>query len=243
MIKRLLRAREAVLLAAIVALTLIIALRFPAFIAPRNLANVFNDTSPLMILAIGQMIVILTKCIDLSVAATLALVGMVVSLLNIAVPDLPLVLTLLLAVGLGACLGMFNGILVWKLKIPPIVVTLGTMTIYRGIIFLISNGKWVNAHEMSSAFKALPREVFLGFPLLSWFALAVILTCEIVRRSGGHPLRQSTGDTCTLFHKVWGSDRLWQALRSGVPADRIIAGFQGYARSFAASRKPYLIYS
>jgi rhamnose transport system permease protein len=180
MMKRYLRSREAILAAAIVVLTLLIALRFPAFIAPRNLANVFNDSSPLMILAIGQMIVILTKCIDLSVAATLALVGMVVSLLNIAMPGLPLIFTLLLAVGLGACLGMINGVLVWKLKIPPIVVTLGTMTIYRGIIFLISQGKWVNAHQMSPAFKALPREVVLGFPLLSWFALVVIVLAAIL---------------------------------------------------------------
>lgn len=179
MIKRFFKAREAILLLAIVVLTGLIALRFPAFIAPRNLANVFNDTSPLMILAIGQMIVILTKCIDLSVTATLALCGMVVSLLNIAVPDLPLVFTLALAIGLGAVLGMINGILVWKLNIPPIVVTLGTMTIYRGIIFLISNGKWVNAHEMSPAFKALPREIILGFPVLSWFALAVILLAAV----------------------------------------------------------------
>jgi rhamnose transport system permease protein len=180
MMKRYLQSREAILLAAIVVLCLLIALRFPAFIAPHNLANVFNDSSPLMILAIGQMIVILTKCIDLSVAATLALVGMVVSLLNIAMPDLPLIFTLILAVGLGACLGMFNGILVWKLKIPPIVVTLGTMTIYRGIIFLISQGKWVNAHQMSPAFKALPREIVLGFPLLSWFALAVIVLAAVM---------------------------------------------------------------
>ncbi|MEF3048116.1 ABC transporter permease [Pseudotabrizicola sp. L79] len=180
MIKRYLHSREAILSAAILVLIVLIALRFPAFVAPANLANVFNDTSPLMILAIGQMIVILTKCIDLSVAANLALTGMVVSLLNIAAPDLPLVVTLLVAVSLGAVLGMFNGILVWKLNIPPIVVTLGTMTIYRGIIFLISNGKWVNAHEMSAAFKAFPRHVFLGFPVLSWIALGVILIAIVV---------------------------------------------------------------
>jgi rhamnose transport system permease protein len=180
MIKRFLRSREAILSGAILLLIALIAMRFPAFVAPQNLANVFNDTSPLMILAIGQMIVILTKCIDLSVAANLALTGMVVSLLNIAVPDLPLIATVLLALSLGALLGMVNGILVWKLSIPPIVVTLGTMTIYRGIIFLISEGKWVNAHEMSPAFKALPRQVLLGFPVLSWFALAVIVIAVVV---------------------------------------------------------------
>ncbi len=74
-------------------------------------------------------------------------------------------------------------------------------------------------------------------------ALAVILTSEVVRRSNGLPLRQSTGDTRTLFHKVWGSDNLWLALNSRTPANRIIAGFQSYARSFAAARQPFLIYS
>ncbi len=76
--KRVLASRELLLLAAIGLLLLLIATRFPGFVAPSNLADVFNDTSPLILLAIGQMIVILTKCIDLSVAANLALTGMVV---------------------------------------------------------------------------------------------------------------------------------------------------------------------
>ncbi len=125
---------------------------------PANLANVFNDTSPLIILALGQMVVILTHCIDLSVAANLALTGMVVAMLNIAAPGLPIPVILLVAAGARALRwARSTALLVWKLRIPPIVVTLGTMTIYRGIIFLISDGKWVNAHEMSPAFKAFPR--------------------------------------------------------------------------------------
>ena len=143
--KRILASRELLLLGAIALLLVLIALRFPAFIAPANLASVFNDTSPLILLAIGQMIVILTKCIDLSVAANLALTDMVVSLINIAAPGLAIPVILIFAVGFGAVLGMFNGILVWKLDIPPIVVTLGTMTIFRGIIFLLTEGKWVNS--------------------------------------------------------------------------------------------------
>ena len=73
-------------------------------------------------------------------------------------------------------------------------------------------------------------------------ALAVILTSEVVRRTGGAPLRASKGDTVTLFHKVWGSDSLWRDLHAGRPARDIIGKFQGYARSFAASRQPFLIY-
>ena len=163
MLKQITTSREALLIGAIVLLLALISSRFPAFIAPSNLANVFNDTSLLILLAIGQMIVILTKCIDLSVAANLALTGMVVSMVNVAAPGLPIAVILVIAIGLGTLLGMFNGILVWKLAIPPIVVTLGTMTIFRGLIFVISEGKWINSHEMSPAFKAFPRTELLGF--------------------------------------------------------------------------------
>lgn len=184
MIQRLLTSREALLAAAILVLLALIATRFPAFVAPSNLADVFNDTAPLILLAIGQMIVILTRCIDLSVAANLALTGMVVAMLNLAHPGLPVALILVIAVGLGAVLGMVNGTLVWKLDIPPIVVTLGTMTIFRGIIFLISSGKWVNSHEMSDNFKAFPRATLLGLPMLSWCAiLAVLIFAVVLRRT------------------------------------------------------------
>jgi rhamnose transport system permease protein len=172
-VRRHLNSREALLGAITLLLIAAIATRFPAFVTARNLANVFNDTAPLMILAIGQTAVILTRCIDLSVSATLALCGMVAAILNGMGVPLPLIIAA--AVALGAVLGAVNGLLVWKLRIPPIVVTLGTMTIYRGTIFLISKGKWINAHEMSDAFKAVPRTVIAGLPVMSWIAIAVIL--------------------------------------------------------------------
>lgn len=174
MIKHLLGSREMLLVAVIIALLALIATRFPAFITLQNLASVFNDTSPLMILAIGQMMVILTRSIDLSVAANLALTGMIVAMLNVSMPDLPIPVIVLLSVLIGAVMGMVNGLLVWTLALPSIVVTLGTMTIYRGIIFVISGGDWVNSHEMSDSFKAFARNELLGLPLLSWAAVLVI---------------------------------------------------------------------
>lgn len=178
--KRLIPVRETILGGAILLLLALISVRFSGFVAPANLANVFNDTAPLIILALGQMVVILTRCIDLSVAANLALTGMAVAMLNVALPGLPIPLIILTAGLLGAALGAINGLLVWKLVIPPIVVTLGTMTIFRGIIFLISGGKWVNSHEMSPAFTGFPRAEILGLPLLSWAAIATICTFGVI---------------------------------------------------------------
>jgi len=166
--------RDVLLALALVFLIGLVSVRFPAFASPQSLLGVFNDTSILIILALGQTAVILTRCIDLSMASNLALVGMCTAMLNSAVPGIPIPLLVLLAILLGACLGSINGLLVWKLDIPPIVVTLGTLTIFRGLIFLLSDGQWVNAHEMSPAFKALPRLTVLGIPVLSWLALVSI---------------------------------------------------------------------
>lgn len=177
-----LKSRETILALAIFVLLAAIALRFAAFIAPANLAAVFTDTSPLIILALGQMAVIVTKCIDLSVAANLALCGMIAAMLNGAGVPLPLIL--LAVVALGAALGAVNGLLVWRLGIPSIVVTLGTMTIFRGTIFLLTNGKWINAHQMTEGFKAFPRALFLGLPVMAWIAVAVIAGFALfIRRS------------------------------------------------------------
>ncbi len=175
-----LKSREAILLGAILVLLAMIAWRFPSFVSPGNLSNVFNDTAPLIILALGQTLVILTRCIDLSVAANLALTGMVVAMLNTAMPGLPIAVILVISLALGAFMGAINGLLVWKLAIPPIVVTLGTMTIFRGLIFVISDGSWVNAHEMSDAFTGFPRLQFLGLPMLSWIAICCALLCLVM---------------------------------------------------------------
>lgn len=171
---RFLKSREAILLGAIIALILLVETRFSGFAAPGNLASIFNDTSILIVLALGQTLVILTRCIDLSQASNLALTGMVTAMLNAAYPDLPVVALIAVAIGLGLLMGAFNGILVWKLDIPPIVVTLGTLTIYRGIIFVVSGGEWVNSHEMSAAYKAFPRAEFLALPMMSWLCIATI---------------------------------------------------------------------
>lgn len=173
------RRREIWLGLAIVALIAIVASRFPAFARPGNLAGVFNDTSLLIILALGQMTVILTRSIDLSMASNLCFTGMAVAMLNASYPGIPIVLIILIAMVIGLALGAINGLLVWRLDIPPIVVTLGTLTIFRGATFVLSGGAWVNADKMSPAFIGFQRAVVLGIPLLSWIAVLVIAAFAI----------------------------------------------------------------
>ncbi|SBT13489.1 ABC transporter permease [Vibrio celticus] len=172
--KDLLKNREAQLAVVVVALLFMIGLIIPEFLGFNNLLGVYNDTSILIILALGQMLVIITRCIDLSVAANVALTGMVVATINSVYPDFPVPVIILIGAALGTVLGMINGLLVWKMGIPAIVVTLGTMSIYRGAVFLISEGAWINAHQMSETFLKIPRTEILGLPLLGWASIIAI---------------------------------------------------------------------
>lgn len=173
-LKHLLRRREALLLIAGLLLLALIALRAPGFVTPANLAGVFTDSAILIILAIAQTAVILTRSIDLSVAANLALTGMAGAMLNAAYPGLPVPLLVLFSAAMGLVLGAVNGLLVWKAGLPAIVVTLGTLTIFRGSAFVLSGGEWVNTFQMSHAYLDLPRRILFGLPLLAWAAVAVI---------------------------------------------------------------------
>jgi rhamnose transport system permease protein len=153
------------------ALFIAVTLAFPGFAAPRSVAGLLDDTAILIMLALGQMLVILVRGIDLSIAANLALCGMLAALFNRAWPGAGVLPVLVLTLIAGGLLGACNGLLVWKLRLPPIVVTLGTMSVFRGAIFLLSDGEWINENEMSPAFLAFPRLEFLGISRLAWISL------------------------------------------------------------------------
>ncbi|GBU13134.1 D-allose ABC transporter permease [Enterobacterales bacterium] len=200
--KNRLKYRELLLAGVIVLIVFGVGARSPEFLGLGNLLEMFNDTSILIILALGQMMVLLTKGIDLSMAANLALTGMIVALINFHHPDIPVWSLVLLATLLGLAMGAINGLLVWKIGIPPIVVTLGTMSIYRGIIFLLTNGGWINAHQMSPDFLSLPRATFIGLPLLGWCAIgALILVAYFLRYSRtGRALYTAGGNATAAYY-------------------------------------------
>ncbi len=168
-----LRSREAALALVVAGLVLLVGLRAPVFLTPDSIYGVLVDTSFLFMLTLAQMAIILTRGIDLSVASNLALTGMVSALFAAAYPSVPMPLVLLLAIGVGAAFGLVNGGLVANLNIPPIVVTLGTLAVYRGLIFVIAGGAWLTSDDMSPAFVAFPKMNIFGVSVLLWFALLV----------------------------------------------------------------------
>ncbi len=147
----------------------------PVFMTGDNVGDLLTETAVLAMMALAQMVVILTRGIDLSVASNLALSGFLVALLNQYYPDVPILICIILGIGIGALLGLLNGALIAGLGIPPIVVTLGTLAIFRGSIIIIGGGDQVNASEMSAAFQAVPKAQLLGLTTPVWCAIGVSL--------------------------------------------------------------------
>lgn len=179
MLEKVVKKREFILLVSLISLIVIVGLRSPRFLNIGNFRDILDDTALLAMVAMGQFMVILIGGIDLSVGAGVALTGMSVALLHQYYPGIPIFVIVLLSILIGFLLGSFNGILVSLFRIPPIIVTLATMGIYRGFVAVISGGRWVSAHEMSDAFRNLPRGGFLGVSNLLFAAILCVIILGI----------------------------------------------------------------
>jgi len=177
-----LKQREALLAALIIVLIGLVGTRAPVFLSAASLGNVLTDSTLLIMLALTQMFVIITRGIDLSVASNLALSGMVAALLGAKVPGLPLAVIVLAAVGTGLVLGLINGWMIGYLQLPPIVVTLGTMSVYRGMVFVLTNGAWISSQQMTPEFIGFPLTTLFGVTHLVWIAALVVLAMWYVAR-------------------------------------------------------------
>ncbi len=173
--KQLLKRREATLSIILILFIGLVSLRAPGFASPSNLADVLNDTAVLMLAAAAQFLILLLNGIDLSIPSMMALTGMLVSMLNMAEPNLPIPVVIVTAIAIGFLLGSVNGLLVGYLRFPPIIATLGTIAIYRALVFVVSGGQWVSAHEMSDIYVSIPHTPFLGVPGIIWYTGATLV--------------------------------------------------------------------
>jgi len=89
---------------------------------------------------------------------------------------------MLAAVAIGLLLGLINGYLIGYLDLAPIVVTLGTMSVYRGLVFVLSGGAWVSSHQMPADFIAFPLAPLFGVTHLVWIAALTVLAAWYVAK-------------------------------------------------------------
>jgi len=144
-------------------IVIIISIMSPNFLTLNNLLNVLRQVSINALIAFGMTFVILTGGIDLSVGSILALTGAVTAGLMAGGMD-PL-LAMFLGLLLGAVLGAINGVIIAKGKVAPFIATLATMTIYRGLTLVYTEGKPISGLGDSQAFQLLGKGYFFGIPV------------------------------------------------------------------------------
>ena len=167
------RFREAGISLFILILVAAVTLRNPAFLTADNANDILLNISILAIVALGQTMVIITHGIDLSVSSMIGLVAMMVSFVVKQNQGISLVFVVLLGLALGAVLGTFNGLIITYGKVPPIIATLGTLSIYRGLVFYYSQVTWINSFELPESFKLLSKGTPLGLPNMVIIAIIV----------------------------------------------------------------------
>jgi len=169
----LVRFREAGISLFILILVVAVTLRAPSFLSVDNFEDILLNISILAIVALAQTMVIITHGIDLSVSSMIGLVGMMVAFVVKQNPEMPVIFSVVLGMALGSVLGTFNGLIITFGKVPPIIATLGTLSIYRGLVFFYSQGTWINSCELPANFKALSKGTPLGLPNMVIIALLV----------------------------------------------------------------------
>ncbi|WP_413366129.1 ribose ABC transporter permease [Lysinibacillus sp. 3P01SB] len=144
-------------------LVIVITLLNPSFLSVNNLLNVLRQVSISALIAFGMTFVILTGGIDLSVGSTLALTGAAAASLLASGTD-PII-AMGAALILGLLLGAVNGVIITKGKVAPFIATLATMTIYRGLTLVYTEGRPVSGLGDSAAFQMFGKGYFFGIPV------------------------------------------------------------------------------
>jgi rhamnose transport system permease protein len=170
--------RELGILVFIILLSLLVQLRNPAFLTVSNITSLLTNTAILGILAVGMMLVLITRGIDLSIGAIIAFTGMVTAITVAANPGMHPLLAIAQGTGIGLLIGMASGTLVAYAGILPIIATLGMMNIVRGFTYVVSGGRWVSSYQMSTGFKAIATGKVAGINNLIVIAILVYLAAS-----------------------------------------------------------------
>lgn len=139
----------------------IVAIVNPAFISRANLFNVFRSTGFTLITALGMTFVLIAGGLDLSVGSVLALGGCITGLALVNL-ELPVWIAIILGCLSGFIIGLFNGFIIVRFKIPALIMTLGMMYMARGVVFIITEG--VPIYPLPAEFQAIEQNDLWGVP-------------------------------------------------------------------------------
>lgn len=149
------------------------------FFTPMNIQNIMRQMAILGILAVAELLVIITGGIDLSVGSVVAFINIFMSIMLVN-SGFPMPLIIIICLISSAIIGLGNGVMVFDLGLPPFIATLAMMTILRGITLLVSNGS--NVFGLPRTIADFGSGIFWGIPSLFWFLIIVVVAIEFILR-------------------------------------------------------------
>ncbi len=168
--------REAGIAVMIVLFCLAVGLAKPQFLTLESLRIILLLTPLILIGAMGQMMVIVARHVDLSIGSMLGFSAMVTGMMFKFMPEIWWPLGFVVSIGIGAALGLLNGVLVTLFRLPAIIVTLGTLNLYRGLTYIVSNAKQIDRQYVPAALKSMSQtSPILGIPWIIFMSFGVAL--------------------------------------------------------------------
>lgn len=168
---RLLKSREILVLALLIVMILAVSTVNAAVLRPITLINIVNSSLFLVLLSVGQMFVVLTRGIDVSVGA---IAGVAAVIFGFALnADLPLPLAMAAAMLTGLAAGAVNAAGIVLLSVPPIIMTLSTLGIYRGLMRVLTGGSWIE--QVPQSIKSMAVTRVASVPVLVIVVAALVL--------------------------------------------------------------------
>jgi rhamnose transport system permease protein len=175
--------REAGIFVMIVLFCLAVGIRKPQFLTGQSLEIILLLVPLVMIGAMAQMLVLVARHVDLSIGSILGFSAMVTGIMYRDLPDLWWGFGFPVAIVTGTLLGLINGVLVTVFRLPSIIVTLGTMSLYRGLTFIISDARQINRADIPTALKDMSRgSPILDIPWIILIAFGVALMTHVIAR-------------------------------------------------------------
>ncbi len=175
---RLIKNREFLVLLILVILIALVGMVNPAFLQADTLFSILNSSLILILVSIGETFVILTRGIDVSVGASMGLSAVILGVsLNAGIP---LPVSIVLALITGTLAGLLNGVGVAFFKVPPIIMTLGTLGTYRGLMLIITGGSWIETIPQS--IKSMAGWKVAGISAFAWTTFLIVIAVALLLR-------------------------------------------------------------
>ncbi|MGW0811487.1 ABC transporter permease [Nonomuraea sp. NPDC002799] len=175
--------REMGIVIALALLVVVTVIVNPRFLTAQGIKDLLLGSTILAVLAVGQSVVVITRNVDLSVGSVLGLSAFATGSVFVANPGLPIPVALVLGVLLGAACGILNGALIAAARVPALVVTLGTLYVFRGLDYTWATGRQINAADMPPGFLRMGSTTMLGVPVLALYAVVVLVAAGYYLRT------------------------------------------------------------